>query len=384
MNALYAATQPFLLDPSDVTGLPRRVGYQPGLDEPCDDPQVSFIERKQVDWTRVRKVLALSEKSNHWANFGPVTAALEGFLAHLLGLPENRCVVMCSSATTALFSVVGLNELKLGRPLRVVASAYGFFSSNIGPLEGVQLIDSDEQGMLDVDALAELDEDSYDAVLVTNLFGLHPDPEPYRGFCRAHGKILILDGATAIGGVDRSAADGEDEVISFHHTKPWGVGEGGCAIVAREDADKIRSFINFGVGLPRTVARWATNGKISDYASALILDRLERLPVWSSHYRAQHERFGQLASSLGIARLRGANVEVISAHLGLLADAPFGMDRVSALPVPCRKYYRPLGEGSFPKAQHLYARMVNVPTHSGMDAVADDTAIAALSALLGR
>ncbi len=380
MDAVLVDALPRLLDAGDGDGLPRRVGYQPSLDAPSDDPHPSFVERKQVDWSRVRKLLALSEKANHWTNFGPVTAALERFLGRLLGLPEERCVVMCSSATTALHAVIGLHELKLGRKLRVVGCAYGFFSSNIGPLADIVLVDSDTEGMLSLEALAALDPDSYDAVLVTNLFGLRADLSDYRAFCRARGKTLIVDGATAIAGVDRSAPDGDDEVISFHHTKPWGVGEGGCAIIAREDADIVRGFLNFGVNLPRSAARCATNGKISDYASALIIDRLERMPVWSFYYRAQQHRLSRLGASRGLALLSGNNPDAIVAHVALLAPAPVAAEPLLEQPVVLRKYYRPLGDGDCPVAQRLYAHIVNVPAHSGMQVLSDEAALALIDA----
>lgn len=380
MDAALIDALPRLLDAGEVTDLPRRIGYRPSLDAPVEDSEPTFVEAKQVDWARVRKVLALSEKANHWANFGPVTAALERLLGHLFGLPEDRCVVMCSSATTALYAIVGLHEFKLGRQLRVVACAYGFFSSNIGPLKDVTLLDSDPRGMLSLEALAAHDPESYDAVLVTNLFGLEADLAAYRAFCRAHRKILIVDGATAFSGVDRSAADGDDEIISFHHTKPWGVGEGGCAIVAHDDAPVVRALLNFGVGLPPSAARCATNGKISDYASALILDRVERLPVWSFYYRLQHDRLARLAGEIGVARLSGSNVDVVSAHLPLLAPVPVSAEALLTLPMTFRKYYRPLGDGPHPVAQRLFDHMVNVPAHSGMAAVTDEAMLALLEA----
>lgn len=371
MHAVLNDILPQPLDMGDVTDLPRRIGYRPSLDAPAETGDPSFIEAKQVDWPRVRNILQLSEKSNHWANFGPVTAALERLLGHLLGLPDNRCVVMSSSATTALFAIVGLHEFKLGRPLRIVACAYGFFSTNIGPLRDVTLIDCDARGMLSLEALERLDPESYDAVLVTNLFGLHAELGAYRAFCRARRKTLLVDGATALAGVDRAAADGDDEIISFHHTKPWGIGEGGCAIVARDDAAVIRALLNFGVGLPPSAARCATNGKISDYASALIIDRVERLPVWSRHYRAQYDRLARIAAETGIASLSGGNREAIAAHLPLVSPVPVPLDSLLPLPLTFRKYYVPLGEGPHPAAERLFAHMVNVPAHSGLAAVPD-------------
>ena len=36
------------------------------------------------------------------------------------------------------------------------------------------------------------------------------------------------------------------EVISFHHTKPWGFGEGGIIVCNTKHENKIKELINFG------------------------------------------------------------------------------------------------------------------------------------------
>jgi dTDP-4-amino-4,6-dideoxygalactose transaminase len=358
---------------AEVAGLPPRLGYSPELDSPAREGRVAFLELKRTDFRRVEQILELSRRANHWTNFGPATAALERSLQYVMGVPRSRAVVMCSSGTTALFALVGLHALKQGRPLRIVTSAYGFFSSNIGPLAGsVTLIDCDERGLLDLELLARVPRDSYDAVMVTNVFGMSPELDAYRNFCRAGNKVLLVDNATAPIGYERNYDEAPDEIVSFHHTKPWGMGEGGCAVVAREDADAIRGFLNFGVGLPSSVAAYTTNGKISDFSSALILDRLERYPVWAPHYRAQYLRILRLAKEAGLREFRPMNEKQVHAHLPLLAPIPRGMMDLQNDAFPVRKYYKPLTEYGVPKASSLFEHMINLPTHSGMAAVPED------------
>jgi dTDP-4-amino-4,6-dideoxygalactose transaminase len=355
---------------AEVAGLPPRVGYQPDLDAPVFKGPVAFLELKRADFQRVEEFLELSRRANHWTNFGPVTAALERALEYVMAVPRSRAVVMCSSGTTALFALAGTHALKQGRPLRIVGSAYGFFSSNIGPLAStVTLIDCDERGLLDIDLLSRISLDSYDAVMVTNVFGMSSELHAHRNFCRANNKVLLVDNATAPIAYERNYDEAPDEIVSFHHTKPWGMGEGGCAVVAREDANMIRGFLNFGVGLPSSVAAYATNGKISDFSSALILDRLERYKVWTGYYRAQYARISSIAKGVGLRELRPINGEQVYAHLPLLAPMPRRVEDLRDGPFPVRKYYRPLADHGVPVASSLYEHMVNIPTHSGMAAV---------------
>ena len=358
---------------AEAAGVPARADYRPELDFPALEGEVHFLEQKKTDWTRVQQFLELARKANHWTNFGPVTAALERALEHLMGVPASRAVVMCSSGTTALYALIGLHALKRGRPLRVVTSAYGFFCSNTGPLtDAVTLVDCDERALLDIGLLARVPAESYDAVLLTNVFGMSSEFDVYRDFCRANRKTLLVDNATAPVGYKRDYDGAPDEIVSFHHTKPWGVGEGGCAVVAREDADTLRGFLNFGVGLPPAAAPYATNGKISDFSSALILDRLERYPVWTTYYRAQYSRILRLARAAGLREFRADNDKQVHAHLPMLAPAARSMKDLQGGPFPIRKYYRPLADRGMPVAASIYERMVNIPTHAGMAAVPTD------------
>jgi dTDP-4-amino-4,6-dideoxygalactose transaminase len=372
------------MDPAvaEHAGIPARRNYRPDLDRPPVGGPVEFLERKKADFGRIGEILELARRANHWTNFGPVTAALERALQHVMRVPQSRAVVMCSSATTALYAVVGLHALKRGRRLRVVTSAYGFFCANSGPLtDTVKVLDCDELGLLDLQALAREPVEAYDGVLVTNVFGMSRQFDAYREFCQARGKVLIVDNATAPVGYERNYEGAPDEVISFHHTKPWGMGEGGCAIVARADADTVRGLLNFGVGLPPAAAFYSTNGKISDFASALILERLERYPVWAAHYRAQYARILQLARKAGLPQFRATSDEAVHAHLPLVAPAPRDMKELAKHPFPIRKYYKPLADT--PVARSLYARMVNVPAHSGMAGVPTEVISQTLAKIAG-
>jgi dTDP-4-amino-4,6-dideoxygalactose transaminase len=360
-----------VLDASAVADVPTRIWDEPGevSDRALSPP--GFVERKTVDWGRVRILLSLSEQSNHWANFGPVTRALESFLGRLFQLPDNRTVVMCSSGTSALYALAGVHQSKSGRPLRLLGSAYGFFSTTIGPLAEIAIMDCAEDGMLDLNAVGKLDVGSYDGLLITNLFGMRREVSDYREFCRNRGKLLLLDNATAFGGYDRGAPDLPDEILSFHHTKPWGIGEGGCAILDREDESVFRSLLNFGIGATREVARFAGNGKMSDYAAAVILERLERCHLWAGLYQVQFRRIRGLAESAGIVPFGDVPAGHISAHVPVQAPKPVAIEKLRRLPIPVGKYYRPLAERA-PVAARLFSHMVNAASHPDMKDLSDD------------
>lgn len=330
-----------------------------------EDHRIPFVEPKSPNWQRLQEICSASEAQSRWANFGPVSEALEVLLHRLMGLPSSRGVVAASSATTALHAVLGIHAVTAGRPLRWAISAFGFYSTAIGPLDAMtRLVDSDKNGMLDLDMLARLSPEDWDGLLVTNIFGLASNLEAYADICHAQQKPMIVDSALGFP-LPRFHALGVDEIVSFHHTKPWGFGEGGCAIVATENVARARSFLNFGVGVDPCFRNLATNGKISDIAAAAIIGRLEALPNWAVEYANQRERISRAIADAGLTILGKAPENTIVAHIPVLLDRPTPLGDLPRARFDVGRYYRSLREG-FPTASNLFDRMVNIPAHAAM------------------
>ena len=340
---------------------------------------VRFIESKRPNPQRIEELLGQSARDNHWANHGPVARQLEQTLAKAAGIGPDRAVVACASGTTALNALAGLHAVKLGRPLRWAVSAFGFFSTFIGPFANARVIDCDDQCMLDLDALANTPADQFDGVCVTNVFGRHRDVSRYADFCREHDKPFVVDNAVGLFGFDRTGPDAPDEIISLHHTKPWGFGEGGCIILAKEDEALARSLINFGVNNEKPAARYACNGKLSDVAAAYILDRIEQAREWSPANDEQRQRMDGLIEQarLPLTRLT-PDASPGSAQAIYFADQPLPEARLDNPHVVLHKYYRPPFAPWPPRASDRYAHILNIPCHAGLAGVSDQSLVALL------
>jgi dTDP-4-amino-4,6-dideoxygalactose transaminase len=328
---------------------------------------VAFIERKAPDLAELAEILRLSSENGYWTNFGPVCSLLEAALERYLNLPPSRTVVMCSSGTAALFAWIAARQYQAGRKLRWVVSAYGFPSTYIGPLAGAAVLDCAGTAMLDLPALANLDPAAWDGVVLTNVFGLRPDVRGYLELCRKSGKEVVVDNAGLLDGFARNDPGGPvDEILSFHQTKPWGMGEGGCAVVAKDLAPLFRELINPGHRLADAARAGASNSKISDFSCALILQRLLRAPQWSSAYREQAQRVLGIALDCGLAPLAPLDLGTLTPpHLPLLAPRPLAAADLVNPTLVLHKYYKPLS-ASAPNARAIYDRIVNVPCHPDM------------------
>jgi dTDP-4-amino-4,6-dideoxygalactose transaminase len=323
---------------------------------------VPFIENKSIDELILKQILQASRDHNHWANFGPVVKMLEEAIWRILELPEQRCVLSCKSATDAILALVGMHEFKAGRELNWVVCAFGFFSTRLGPLSRASIVDCDQNGIISLSELKQLDPGAWDGVIVTNPFSLADDLSPIVDLARSQGKKVIVDNAAAMFTPTRRTSRYPDEVISFHQTKPWGIGEGGCAIVDSADKHILRSLTNFGVGLGETGRKYAQNSKMSDFDAALILQRLVNLPNWRHHYQLQKRRIMSIAETLELKLLKPAPAEFLSAHVPLLVPKNVHKNDLENSHLTLRKYYQPLAEG-FPQAQLIYDRIVCVPCH---------------------
>jgi dTDP-4-amino-4,6-dideoxygalactose transaminase len=245
------------------------------------------------------------------------------------------------------------------------------------------VLDCDDAGVLDLDALASLDRESYDAVLVTNTFGVRSDVSDFASFTQENDKVLLLDSAGSFGalrgGPGESAAL---QAFSFHHTKPWGFGEGGAMVVPSADAQISRSVINFGLVSGEPIYGVATNGKMSDVAAAFVPGWLDTYDQILPALDAQFERIAAIGRELGYSVLGDSLGErgAVASCVPLIAPDPVDGSALETLPFAARKYYRPLV--GRPRSLEIFARIVNVPCHRGMGALSNQKIAAALGAIL--
>ena len=332
---------------------------------------IAFIENKTPNFAAIADLLARSAAENRWTNFGPVWLELQRALEDLLCLPPERCAVPCASGTHALMAAAALAERN--GAARWLVPDYGFRATAIGPFDGATTVDCNRSGIVDAGVLVRIDPASYDCVVVINPFGLLGDMSDVVNLTREQGKFLIIDNAAGHLGFDRSDHGGILECLSFHHTKPFGFGEGGCLVVDRTLFEDARSALDFGY-------RWTwsgggrahSNGKLSDPAAAFILDRITRATEWAGEYRHQFARILKIAKEHGFNLLvdetRLANG--IFGNVPLIAPKSVPIDALDNDLLVLAKYYKPIhGKSASTK---IYERIVNIPCHTGVASLSND------------
>jgi len=331
-----------------------------------EESPIKFLENKRPNTSLIMRLLEHSEKANHWANSGPLSLQLETTIGNMLKLPPSHCVIVTSSGTSGLCVLTAIHEIKNGNPITWAIPSYTFPASAIAARGGALFLDVDERGLLDIDSLKRRAD--FSGIIVTNLFGLGLDLEPYIALSKERNIPLLIDNATGLDGTREGFTQSHGEMISFHHTKPWGFGEGGCIVVKKEDEQLARSIINFGVG-GNYPEHLVFNAKMSEIAAAGVLSRLFQMPRWKPHYQWQCWRIALAASKLGFQPLFPTSPtqfrpDTTHAHVPLLAKFQVSKDQLNYMPIVSRKYYKPLV--STPVANKLFDHILCVPCHPGL------------------
>lgn len=352
-------------------------GVQRALQETQNARKVAFVERKSIDTARLEAFLRPAELQNRWANRGPLWHILGDAYHRHLRVPKEFRIVPCANGGLALMALAALHASKAQRRLRWVVSAFGFYNTTRGPFFDAQIVDCDDEGLLRIQALQDLDPNSYDGIIVTNVFGLARDFTQYAEHARRHRKILMLDNAAGIGPFLPAIPY---QALSLHHTKPYGFGEGGLAVVPAEEADKLLALMEYSPVEAEDLPYWVGNGKLSELSCAVLLQRLESSPEWAPFYFMQSRRIQAIAHRAGLKPLMPIPGQTAATSLPFLLPRPVPTTALENDFFTIGKYYKPLAP--LPTATDVYQRIVNIPSHPDMKCVETNVLLTTLGALV--
>lgn len=263
--------------------------------------------------------------------------------------------------------------------MRWIGSAFSFKNLGRGYFSGMKFVDCTPTGLLQLEQVKALDPETWDGLVLTNPFGLAQDLDDYIDFARTSGKALLIDNAA---GLANTVPNWPWQSFSLHHTKPYGVGEGGLALVPAQLAEELYSLMNYG-DLPGVPAAWLNNGKLSDISCAFHLDRLERHADWEPLYIEQALRIDKLAQRAGLSPLLPENTDIPAMSHAYLAPQPFSDVRINqTVTMTCGRFYIPLVD--LPNVTSLFSRLVNIPTHPDMMKLSDEVILADLERMVAE
>jgi dTDP-4-amino-4,6-dideoxygalactose transaminase len=238
----------------------------------------------------IERYLALSRRARWFSNGGPCWHLLRERLADRCGA---HCIPVASGTAGLLAAVAALTGSRSGEAVlpsfTFPATAQAALWNGLTP----RLVDVDpDHWHLDPRALERILADrgrKIAVVIAVSSFGTPPPAAVRRRWehaCASAGVPLIVDSAAAFGAVGEDGVSiggqGDVEVVSFHATKPFAVGEGG-AVFTRDDAirDRVEKTINFGFDRDHAIeVPIGLNGKMSELHAAVglaVLDEFDAI-----------------------------------------------------------------------------------------------------------
>jgi dTDP-4-amino-4,6-dideoxygalactose transaminase len=250
----------------------------------------------------IERYLDLAREERWFSNGGPCWRLLRDRLSDRVGA---YCVPVASGTLGLMVAIASVLETPGVGPKRgAVMPSFTFVATAQAAIwAGLEPRLSDiapDHWHLDAAMLEDVlrDGDDLGAVLAVSAFGTPPPAEArirWERACRGAGVPLIVDSAAGFGAVGEDGvpvgAQGDVEVVSFHATKPFAVGEGGAVFTRDRDLhERIELAVNFGLRPDRTMGfGHGLNAKMSELHAATglaVLDRLDSILEQRRHSAA--------------------------------------------------------------------------------------------------
>lgn len=166
--------------------------------------------------------------------------------------------------------------------------------------DGVQPIFSDiddQSWCLAPEHIESLIDNTVKAIVPVHVFGNICNVEAIQEIAEKHGIKLVYDASHAFGVKYKGRSIlqwGDASTLSFHATKLFHTGEGGAIVFKRKnDLERAKKLINFGITGPETIDELGINAKMSELQAAMglsVLDEMQdnlkaRTEVWNRYRR---------------------------------------------------------------------------------------------------
>ncbi len=259
--------------------------------------------------------------SRVYSNFGPLSQEFERRIGEGLGFTD-RCVATTTNCTSGLLAAILsiAHPVKPDRPFALLPS-FSFAASAVAlERSGYEVYFGEidpTTWSLDPAALTHHPMlDKIGVVLPVAPFGRPLPHDSWFEFKERTGIPVVIDAAAAFSVVERDPTEflgALPTVFSFHATKGFGIGEGGCVISTDTQLiSAIKRTLNFGFWGSRESISTSLNGKMSEYHAAVGLARFDSWPKYRSameavsmDYRRRFEQIGRADAFYGFPKIDG-------------------------------------------------------------------------------
>ncbi len=225
---------------------------------------------------------------NWLTNNGPLAQELTSRLEKYLGV-ENLLLV--SNGTLALqitYRALGINKPANGKPAEAITTPFTFIATASSlKWDGVRPVFADidpETWCLAPKNIEARVTSQTRAIVPVHVFGNACDVEAIGAIAQKHNLKVIYDASHAFGVNYKGESllkHGDAATLSFHATKLFHTVEGGAVIFKhKEDLERAKKMINFGITAPESIEELGINAKMNELQAAMglcVLDEIEQI-----------------------------------------------------------------------------------------------------------
>ncbi|WP_440953184.1 DegT/DnrJ/EryC1/StrS family aminotransferase [Methanococcoides sp. FTZ1] len=220
--------------------------------------------------------------STAWVtNNGQFVQELTSRLEEYLGVQNLLLVSNGTSALQVAYKTLGITGQVITTPFSFVATTSSLVWEGIDPV----FVDIDpETFCIDPSKIENAILPETTAIVPVHVFGNACEVEEIESIAKRHNLKTIYDGAHAFGVKYKGESllsYGDATTLSFHATKLFHTIEGGAIIFKnKEDYEKAKLMINFGISGPDAVIELGINAKMNEFQAAMglcILDEIDTI-----------------------------------------------------------------------------------------------------------
>jgi dTDP-4-amino-4,6-dideoxygalactose transaminase len=292
------------------------------------------------------------DSSRIYANWGPLVMELSQRLCQAFAVPKGS-VVCANSGMSALMGAIlasagpstAARKLAAMPDFTFTATALAVQLCGYEPLLTSSSDDSWTLGAKELlarpDVVAKLG-----LVVPVAPFGRLEGLEQWQHFHDVTGVPVVVDAAACFEALhSRQVSAGQLPVIlSFHATKAFGTGEGGCVVTTdTELALRIAQCLNFGFSGSRNTALCSLNGKMSEYPAAVGLAELDQWSEKQGKFLAVSRSYGEAFARQGITQRLWLPPEISSSYVildcGSSTKCDALIDSLASRKIETRRWY---------------------------------------------
>ena len=344
--------------------------------------KVEWINKKSINYDYTNKLIKQCELSGIFTNYGNNITLLENTLKKILKIDDDKCIIVVSNGSHALQILCNGISCYDNKKLYWNTQSFTFPSSIQGYLNDTKIVDIDNEGGLDLTQITP----NINGIIVTNCFGNLVNINKYELWCKKNTKYLIFDNAAtpySFYNNKNSCNYGDGTIISLHHTKPIGFGEGGAIITDKKYEKTIRKLINFGE-YKNNLIRYSNNFKMSEISAIFILQYLSNFESIVKHhmmiYNYIENKIKNIKNVSLLKSYHDKNNTFLPACICLLSENSNKIiEKIKSIGIFCKKYYIPLKNTN--NAIKLYNKIICIPCNLDVKIKYIDNIIKIISSL---